>query len=266
MCGRSWAARPRPVAASWSACWTPASGPRAPPSPVTPLKTAPSGKFVPYRSGKNVIMTKSDGGTFAGVCQTGVQFTRSDCSTKIVGARYFGEAWLAESPPPAEPRRLRLAAGRRWPWLPHGLHRGRQPGVQAVVDGRDFGRISGVAPAAKIAVYKVLWQPRRRTSRDGDVHRHPRGNRGGGRRRRRRDQLLDRRQRRHRSTRSIAFLTAAVGRHLRLDLGRQLRPGRLDPGTTPPLGHHGRPPARSSPARAPSPRQRREVRRHLAPR
>ena len=33
--GRSWAARPRPAAASWSACWTPASGPRAPRSPVS---------------------------------------------------------------------------------------------------------------------------------------------------------------------------------------------------------------------------------------
>ena len=31
-------------------------------------------------------------------------------------------------------------------------------GVRAVVDDRDFGRISGVAPAAKIAAYKVLWQ------------------------------------------------------------------------------------------------------------
>lgn len=123
------------------------------------LKTSPSEKFVPYRSGNKVMMTKSDGGTFAGVCQTGVQFTRSDCSTKIVGARYFGDAWLASVP----------AAGRADSEFVsprdgggHGSHTASTAagnnGVQATVDGRDFGKISGVAPAAKVSAYKVLWE------------------------------------------------------------------------------------------------------------
>jgi hypothetical protein len=124
-----------------------------------PLKTAPSGKFVPYRSGNKITMTKSDGGTFTGVCQTGVQFTRADCSTKLIGARYFGDAWLAGVP----------AAGRADSEFVsprdgggHGSHTASTAagnnGVQATVDGRDFGKISGVAPAAKIAAYKVLWE------------------------------------------------------------------------------------------------------------
>ena len=161
------------------------------------LTTSPSGKFVPYRSGNKVIMTKSDGGTFAGVCQTGVQFTRSDCSTKIVGARYFGDAWLASVP----------AAGRADSEFVsprdgggHGSHTASTAagnnGVQATVDGRDFGKISGVAPGG---------QGRRLQGAVGGQgpgpvgradHRHPQGHRGGDHRRRRRDQLLDQRQRR----------------------------------------------------------------------
>ncbi len=45
-------------------------------------------------------------------------------------------------------------------------------GVRAVVDDRDFGRISGVAPAAKIASYKVVWQAKNPTQSgayDSDV-------------------------------------------------------------------------------------------------
>ncbi len=123
------------------------------------LKTSPSAKFVPYRSGNKVIMTKSDGGTFRGVCQTGVQFTRSDCSTKIVGARYFGDAWLA-GVPAADRAASEFVSPRDGGG--HGSHTASTAagnnGVQAVVDGRDFGKISGVAPAAKIAAYKVLWE------------------------------------------------------------------------------------------------------------
>ena len=42
-------------------------------------------------AGNAITMTKSDGGTFTGTCQAGQDFTVEDCSTKIVGARYFGD-------------------------------------------------------------------------------------------------------------------------------------------------------------------------------
>ena len=112
---------------------------------------------MPTRSGDTITMTKSDGGTFTGTCQVGEDFTVDDCNSKIVGARYFGDAWLANVP-----------AGQRDDFVSprdvdgHGSHTASiavgNHGVRAVVDDRDFGRISGVAPAAKIAAYKVLWQ------------------------------------------------------------------------------------------------------------
>jgi len=109
-----------------------------------------------YRSGDTIIATKADGGTFTGTCQTGDQFTADDCSTKIVSARYFGAAFLAATPPAdlrdyVSPRDIDG----------HGTHTGSTAAgnvdVPASVDGRDYGTISGVAPAASIAVYKALW-------------------------------------------------------------------------------------------------------------
>jgi hypothetical protein len=123
----------------------------------SPLKHSSRGKYVPYRSGGDIVMTKSDGSTFAGKCQTGVEFTRADCTTKIVGARYFGDAWMANVAPKYRRDYISPRDGGG-----HGSHTASTAagnnGVQAVVQGRDFGKISGVAPAAKIAVYKVLWE------------------------------------------------------------------------------------------------------------
>jgi hypothetical protein len=114
----------------------------------------------PYRSGENTISyAKGDGNTFTGTCQTGEQFGLDDCSTKIVGARYFvkgfGEANLGDATTgTGEFVSPRDGDG-------HGSHTGSTAvgnfGTEADVLGRDFGTISGVAPAAKIAAYKVCW-------------------------------------------------------------------------------------------------------------
>ncbi|MDN5771551.1 MAG: S8 family serine peptidase [Microlunatus sp.] len=122
-----------------------------------PLGERPRGRFVPYRAGGKIVMTKSDGASFAGTCQSGPEFDRSDCSTKIVGARYFGDAWLAKVPADQRDDYVSPRDGDG-----HGSHVGSiavgNHGVRTEVDGRDLGRISGVAPAAKIASYKVLWE------------------------------------------------------------------------------------------------------------
>ncbi|RZT58328.1 peptidase inhibitor I9 [Microcella alkaliphila] len=122
-----------------------------------PLGTTPGN--APYRDGDRVVFEKSDGGVFSGVCETGVQFTVDDCSTKIIGARYFvngfGENRIGdENTGPGEFLSPRDGDG-------HGSHTaGTAAGnhrVDADVASIDFGPISGVAPAAKIASYKVCW-------------------------------------------------------------------------------------------------------------
>ena len=119
--------------------------------------TATSSNNQPFRRGNRIVYRKSDGGTFVGTCQEGEQFDRADCNTKLIGARYYGDAWLANYTPASgiEFVSPRDGAG-------HGSHTAStaagNSGVQATIEGRNFGKISGVAPAAKIASYKVLWE------------------------------------------------------------------------------------------------------------
>lgn len=126
---------------------------------VKPLSGGPQ-VGEPYLSATNQItMLKADGSTFAGVCEAGVQFAGTECNSKVIGARYYDEAFKATVPP-----------GLRSPkesYSPldinnHGSHTAStaagNSNVSQAVGGRDFGKGSGVAPAAKLAIYKICWE------------------------------------------------------------------------------------------------------------
>lgn len=120
-----------------------------------PLTTTPSDE--PFLDGDEVVYTKADGGTFRGICEEGEQFASSSCSTKVIGARYFLEGFGADRIGDASVGEYvspRDGDG-------HGSHTASTAagnyGVDATVSGVDYGQISGVAPAAKIAAYKVCW-------------------------------------------------------------------------------------------------------------
>lgn len=120
-----------------------------------PLGTAPGN--APFLDGDEIVYSKADGGTFRGICETGEQFAASACSTKVIGARYYldgfgadriGDASVGEYVSPRD------GDG-------HGSHTAStaagNDGIDASVSGVDYGQITGVAPAAKIAAYKVCW-------------------------------------------------------------------------------------------------------------
>ncbi len=134
-----------------------------------PLGTAPGAE--PYLSGDQVeikegvfgdeiVFDKGDGSTFSGVCETGPQFTADDCSTKIVSARYYIDGFGAErigteTQVPGEYLSPRDGDG-------HGSHTASTAAGNAEVPvtsvgGADLGTMSGVAPEARIAAYKVCW-------------------------------------------------------------------------------------------------------------
>ncbi|MFI6961637.1 S8 family serine peptidase [Streptomyces sp. NPDC050255] len=117
--------------------------------------------YRPYLDGTTTVMHKADGTTFTGTCQTGESFTAAACNEKIISARYFGEGWLRRVP---ESNRGGYISPRDSEG--HGTHTAStaagNAGVRATADGNDLGTISGVAPAATVAVYKALWQ-----SKDG---------------------------------------------------------------------------------------------------
>ncbi|MWV50807.1 S8 family serine peptidase [Rathayibacter sp. VKM Ac-2803] len=122
-----------------------------------PLATTPGA--APFTNGTTVTYPKSDGSDFVGACVSGAdasqQWTGEECNQKLIGARWFlGDSEPAGSPDNPEYLSPRDADG-------HGSHTAStaagNAGVDASVDGYDYGSISGVAPAAKVAAYKVCW-------------------------------------------------------------------------------------------------------------
>lgn len=108
---------------------------------------------------KPTLYYKADGGTFAGACVAGDSFPADTCNTKVISARYFDTGFVNSVKhkdwSPAEFRSARDGDG-------HGSHTASTAagnyGVPMVIDGRDFGTGSGMAPAAKLAIYKVCWE------------------------------------------------------------------------------------------------------------
>ncbi|MGW0671514.1 S8 family serine peptidase [Streptomyces sp. NPDC002746] len=123
-------------------------------------KPAKKDRYRPYLDGTTTVMPKADGTTFTGTCQTGDSFTAADCNEKIISARYFVDGWLTAKPG-FDPDYLSPRDGEG-----HGTHTAStaagNANVRATVDGADLGTVSGVAPAAAVAVYKALWM-----SKDG---------------------------------------------------------------------------------------------------
>ncbi|GGK73026.1 hypothetical protein Sme01_07390 [Sphaerisporangium melleum] len=120
-----------------------------------PLGTEPG--LEPYLDGSAIKYRKADGGTFTGACTTGVQFTAADCTTKLVSARYFADNFgVGHIGGPEAGEYLSPRDGEA-----HGSHTASTAaganGIDADIRGVAMGKISGVAPAAKVAAYKACW-------------------------------------------------------------------------------------------------------------
>jgi subtilisin family serine protease len=94
-----------------------------------------------------------------GTCQTGEGFSAAACNHKLIGARYFAGGFGAENLAPGEFLSPRDANG-------HGSHvaatAAGNHGVAPKIGGHDLGiaAVSGIAPRARIAAYKVCWTGR----------------------------------------------------------------------------------------------------------
>ena len=91
---------------------------------------------------------------FNGVCQAGEGFEATHCNNKLIGARYYLDGFLARHElHPNEFVSPRDAEG-------HGTHIASLAAgnsVTAELFGTRLGRISGIAPRARVAVYKACW-------------------------------------------------------------------------------------------------------------
>jgi subtilisin family serine protease len=89
-----------------------------------------------------------------GICEAGERFTESNCNNKLIGARYFVDGAMATGPiDEGEIFSPRDADG-------HGTHTATTAAgnkVQASIFGTFLGNVEGMAPRARIAVYKACW-------------------------------------------------------------------------------------------------------------
>jgi len=96
--------------------------------------------------------------SWSGTCVAGEGFTAANCNNKLIGARYFNAAWGGNDA---------IAALRPWEFVSardyngHGTHTsstaGGNNGVTPTGPAAAFGKVSGMAPRARIAMYKALW-------------------------------------------------------------------------------------------------------------
>ena len=89
-----------------------------------------------------------------GACVAGDQFEETDCNNKLIGARWFIDGADASGPiDEGEIRSARDVDG-------HGTHTATTAAgnkVKASIFGRFIDRVQGIAPRARIAVYKACW-------------------------------------------------------------------------------------------------------------
>jgi len=141
-----------------------------PENPSFSDKVDAQGSPVPSYEAGTVVYNPLPPGRWNGVCQPGEGFTASHCNNKLIGARYFNATW-----------KLAIAQGVRTLWTGeyldsprdadgHGSHTlstsGGNENAPANIHGSTF-KISGMAPRARVAAYKVCYTPQDATGTPG---------------------------------------------------------------------------------------------------
>ncbi len=89
-----------------------------------------------------------------GECQEGESFATSDCNNKLIGARWFIDG--AEATGPIDENEIRSARDVDG----HGTHTATTAAgnrTSASIFGTTIGDVEGIAPKARVAVYKACW-------------------------------------------------------------------------------------------------------------
>jgi subtilisin family serine protease len=109
-----------------------------------------------FRDREGAIVFDPPPDDWNGICQTGESFPASACNNKLIGARFYRAGF--DEAGPADPNEFNSPADADG----HGTHiasiaAGNK--VEASIFDREIGVISGMAPRARVAVYKACWKP-----------------------------------------------------------------------------------------------------------
>jgi subtilisin family serine protease len=105
-------------------------------------------------SGKRSLAYGAPPASWHGSCQSGEQWSQDFCGNKLIGARYYLNGYGHFGVLKNDYKSPRDADG-------HGTHTSSTAagnfGVSASILGSDLGKVSGMAPRARVAMYKVCW-------------------------------------------------------------------------------------------------------------
>ncbi|MDH3940653.1 MAG: S8 family serine peptidase [Xanthomonadales bacterium] len=113
--------------------------------------------FATGNSGKRNLAYGPPPGNWNGSCQSGERWSQNHCNNKIIGARYYPDGFSANGNSGLLTDDFLSARDSDG----HGSHvAGTAVGNEGPINTINFEPVSGMAPRARIAVYKVCWDPR----------------------------------------------------------------------------------------------------------
>lgn len=129
-----------------------------PESPAFSDKVGADGRPVPYHQPGTQVYGPPPA-HWAGTCQTGEGFSTAMCNNKLIGARVYGADFTASG---AIRATLEYNSPRDGATSGHGTHTASTSGGNDLVpvtatNGVTTALMSGVAPRARVAAYKVCW-------------------------------------------------------------------------------------------------------------